>query len=150
MLWAAAIIAVVVVSRLTREFEMAEEIYSDVNLWAGVLSPYIMVINESAVNQNILVLCDTPVGSKWFRPKIGTAVLAYLFEPFDDQTATAIGIELESFLTINGENRVIIHKVEVIPDWNNMRYYVEINYSAPQLNLSKISFAFYLSKERIV
>lgn len=129
---------------------MAEELYSDVNLWAGVLSPYIILVNESAVNQNILVLCDTPVGSKWFRPRNGTAVLAYLFEPFDDKTAGAIEIELGAMLRNNDENRVIIHKVEVIPDWNNMRYYVEIKYSAPGLDLNKVSFAFYLSKERVV
>lgn len=127
---------------------MMSELYSDVNLWAGVLSPYIILIDESAVNQNMLILCDTPVGSKWFRPRIGTAILQYLFEPFDQKTANAIEIELEGMLTQNGENRVIINRVEVLPDWNNARYYVGITYSAPSLNLNKISFAFYLSKER--
>lgn len=125
---------------------MAEQ-YSDINLWAGVLSPYIILVDESAVNQNILVLCDTPVGSKWYRPRIGSTVLAYLFDPFDETTATAIEIELKAMLRDNGENRVIVHTVEVIPDWNNARYYVEIWYSAPGLNSSKISFKFYLSKE---
>lgn len=128
---------------------MADEIYSDVNLWAGSLSPYIVVVNESAVNQNIMVLCDTPVGSKWYRPRIGSAVLAYLFDPFDMQTASAIEIELETMLRANGENRVIIHGVEVLPDWNNARYYVEIKYSLPGLDSTKLSFAFYLSKERV-
>lgn len=127
---------------------MAEEIYSDVNMWAGTLAPYIIVINESAVNQNLLVLCDTPVGSKWFRPRIGTAIMAYLFEPFDDKTASAIAIELKGMLRGNGETRVVIHKVDVVPDWNNARYYVEITYSVPSLNMSRVSFAFYLSKEK--
>lgn len=124
------------------------ELYSDVNLWAGVLSPYIILTDESAVNQNILVLCDTPVGSKWYRPRIGTAVLQYLFEPFDMKTANLIEIELEGMLSTNGEYRVVIHRVEVIPDWNNARYYVEITYSVPHLDPEKVKFAFYLSKER--
>lgn len=128
---------------------MAEEIYSDVNMWAGSLSPYVIVINESAVNQNILVLCDTPVGSKWYRPRIGTAVLAYLFEPFDMQTASAIETELSDMLANNGERRVIIRQVEVLPDWNNARYYVSIHYDAPGLNLYNINFEFYLTKERV-
>lgn len=128
---------------------MADEKYSDVNLWAGVLSPYVILVDESAVNQNILILCDTPVGSKWFRPRIGSTILSYLFDPFDQQTASAIEIELEDMLKNNGENRVRILSVEVIPDWNNARYYVEIWYSAPGLDSSKISFKFYLSKERV-
>lgn len=128
---------------------MAEQ-YSDINLWAGVLSPYIILVDESAVNQNILVLCDTPVGSKWFRPRVGSTILAYLFDPFDESTATAIEIELKSMLRDNGENRVIVNRVEVVPDWNNARYYVEIWYSAPGLNANKISFKFYLSKEAVV
>lgn len=128
---------------------MANEIYSDVNLLAGVLSPYVILIDGSAVNQNILVLCDTPVGSKWHRPRIGSVILSYLFDPFDEDTASAIETELSSMLKDNGEYRVVVNSVEVLPDWNNARYYVSIIYTVPAINPRRIKFDFYLSKEKV-
>lgn len=128
---------------------MANPLYSDVNLWLSPLAPYMVLIDEDAVNQNLLVLCDTPVGSKWFRPTIGSAILSYLFDPLDDVTASAIETELEQMLADNGERRIIITKVDVVPDYDNMRYYVEIRYDAPFLNASRISFRFYLQRERV-
>ncbi len=127
---------------------MAEPTYSDVNLYAGALSPYMVVLDESAVNQNILVLCDTPVGSKWFRPRIGSSIIAYLFDPMDQITADAISIELSQMLKNNGETRLRIDNVDVVPDYANARYYVEIWYSTPGLDAKKVSFKFYLMKER--
>lgn len=120
-------------------------IYSDIN-FDPINIPQELVLDADAVNQNIAAIIDTPIGSKWFRPRIGSNIQALLFEPIDDVTSDALRYELETTLRRNGENRVFFKEVIVLPDPDNQRYYVEIHYTAPQLQVRNQIFKFNLSR----
>jgi phage baseplate assembly protein W len=120
-------------------------LYSDVN-FTPIIRPVEIVTDADSINQNIAAIFDTPVGSKWFRPSIGSNVNALLFDPIDDITSDALRYEMETALRRNGENRVNFTEVIVIPDPDNLQYYVEIHYNAPQLMLRNQIFRFNLSR----
>lgn len=122
-----------------------EVIYSDVNLDAGE-DPHEIVTNEDALNQNIAAILDTPIGSKWFRPEIGSQIDSFLFDPIDEVTADRIKFEMETALERNGENRIVFDRVDVIPDPQNSQYYVNIEYSSPALDTGKGNFTFNLAQ----
>lgn len=126
-----------------RVFNMT--IYSDINFRVSV-QPKQIVTDADAVNQNIAAIFDTPVRSKWFRPRIGSNINSYLFEPIDDITADNIRREMEIALESNGEFRVIFNTVQVIPDPDNQQYYVEISYTAPELEKQNQTFKFNLQR----
>lgn len=120
-------------------------IYKDVNFNLSIL-PVETVEDAAAINQNIAAIFDTPIGSKWFRPGIGCKVESLLFDPIDDITADAIKYEMEVALSNNGEFRVKFTSVTVMPDIPNQQYYVEIAYTAPELERQNQVFKFNLSR----
>lgn len=122
-----------------------EVIYSDVNLAAGI-EPRELVVNSDSINQNIANIFDTPKKSKWHRPRVGSDINRHLFEPIDDLTAERIKYDMARALDENGEHRLIINQVIVLPDPENAQYYVEIRYSAPELEAREFSFQFNLSR----
>lgn len=125
--------------------EIKSYTYSDINLLAQTGSSA-LVYDEDAVNQNILLILLTPVGSMWFDPTPGSAILPLLFEPVDDVTAYKIQKEISTLLTRNGETRVIFQSVNVLANVNRGDYYIVIQYYAPELDGKLISFDFNLSK----
>ena len=118
--------------------------YSDIN-FRVLDKPEELVIDAESINQNILAIFQTPIGSKWFRPKIGSNVEKYLFEPIDETTSRNIRDEMISTLEDNSEFRVQFDEVLVIPDPSNAQYYVKITYSVPTLD-NKYTFNFNLFK----
>jgi phage baseplate assembly protein W len=120
-------------------------IYSDINLAAGQ-DPAELVINADSINQNIASIFETPVGSKWFRPTIGSNVNRHLFEPIDDITASKIKYSMEQALGENGESRIVFTDVTVKPDPRNAQYFVNIYYRAPELEAREYNFQFNLSR----
>lgn len=122
-----------------------EILYSDVNMRAGS-NPAELVFNEKSVEQNILSIFETQVGSKWFRPTIGSNISRYLFEPIDMITAERIRFDMAQTLQDNGEFRVRFTLIEVLPDVLNEQYYVNIEYEAPELDQRKYTFQFNLSR----
>lgn len=123
-------------------------IYSDVSIDAGTNNNAELVINENSINQNILMISQTPIGSKWWRPHIGSNLHQYLFEPVDDVTADKIRRSLSYALQNNLENRVVFTKVEVLPDRQNQNFYVNVEYYVSRLEGRTVSFEFTLGKRR--
>lgn len=121
-------------------------IYSDINLFTGSADKRSLVTQIDSINQNILVLLDTPVKSKWWRPRIGSNIDKFLFEPMDNLTASKIRSDIHSALETNGETRVEIQTVEVLPNTEEQYYYVELWYDVPTLNVNNVQFIFNLSK----
>ena len=125
---------------------MAQQtIFSDVNLRAGN-SPEELVKNEHTINQNIGAIFETPVGSKWYRPRIGSGVNKYLFDPIDTITANRIRREMEQALYSNGETRIEFGTIEVLPDVENQQYFVNIPYTSPFLEARQYNYQFNLSR----
>ena len=122
-----------------------EVVYSDVNLLAGV-EPDELVFNDRALNQNIAAILDTPIGSKWFRPRIGSNLNRHLFEPIDEITAEKIRRDLASALEANYERRLVFTRIEVIPDPQNEQYFVSLEYTAPELESRMFTFQFNYSR----
>lgn len=121
-------------------------IYSDVNLWLGAEDPNTIVYDVDAVNQNILMIITTPVRSKWFRPRIGSNIPIYLFDPVDDITAQRIRSEILTLFPVNGEFRIIVENVIVIPVPDDQNFYVAMTYSSPYLDPSRVDFNFNLAR----
>jgi len=122
-----------------------EVLYSDINLSAGQ-EPSEIVTNGDAINQNIAAIFETPKGSKWFRPTVGSDVNRHLFEPIDDITASKLKYSMERALEENGEYRIIFSSISVIADPTNAQYYVKIMYRAPELEERDYNFQFNLSR----
>lgn len=123
-------------------------VYSDISVAAGTNDDQELVFDEHSINQNILMISQTPIGSKWWRPNIGSNLHQYLFDPVDDITADRIRRELQFVLEDNLERRVIFQKIEVLPDRANQSFYVNIVYVASRLEGKKVSFEFTLGKNK--
>lgn len=121
-------------------------IYSDVNLWLGAQDPNTLVTDVDAVNQNILMIVTTPIRSKWFRPRIGSNIPQYLFDPVDDFGAQKIQSEMMTLFPRNGEFRITVETVVVIPVPDDQAYYVSMTYSSPYLDPSRVVFNFNLAR----
>jgi phage baseplate assembly protein W len=104
-----------------------------------------LVLDSDSINQNLIAIFETPPGSKWFRPELGSMIERFLFEPIDEITAGKIRSEISTVLEQNGEYRLIFNEILVIPDPSNARYYVKITYSVPTLQ-NRFSFNFNLFK----
>lgn len=120
--------------------------FSDVNLFLGQGSQNTLVYDADAINQNILLIITTPVRSKWFRPRLGSNIPSYLFDPVDQITASSIQAEIKTLLERNGEFRVSIDSVTVIAVPDDQCYYVAIEYSSPYIDPNKVKFTFNLAK----
>lgn len=104
--------------------------FSDLNLnIRGDNRP--LVTDVDSINQNIKLILTTPIRSKWFRPKFGSNISSYLFDPVDAFTASKIRGEIFTVLERNAEYRVKPIRVEIIPDPDNQEYYVGITYTSP-------------------
>lgn len=115
--------------------------YSDISLFAQQTGNA-LVFNEHSVNQNIVLILMTPIKSCWFMPQLGCMIPVYLFDPVDEVTALKIQREAKSVLIRNRETRVTVENVRVVADPNNQDYYVRIEYLAPELDTSLITFEF--------
>lgn len=131
----------VVKTQLTEETS-----FSDVNLFTGQNDRRTLVTQVDAINQNIMMILDTPIRSKWWRPRVGCMIPFFLFEPMDDLTASKIKQEMLTVLETNGETRVTILAAVVLPNYEQQYYFVELQYEVPWLNLNNVQFAFNLSK----
>ena len=120
--------------------------FSDVNFFMGSKSPNTLVLDADAINQNIILILTTPIRSKWFRPRLGSNIPNYLFDPVDHVTADAIKLEAQTVLSRNGELRVTVTDVEVIPNPEEQYYFVSVKYTSQYLNPSEVTFNFNLRR----
>lgn len=109
--------------------------FSDINNNVGIKGNVIITQLES-IRQNILMIMGTSIHTKWFRPEIGNYLDNYLFDPLDDFNANKISFEVQRILTGSTmEDRIVVQKIDVIPDESEGNYFVEIFYSVPSLDV---------------
>lgn len=103
-------------------------------------------IDYSAISQSIQNLLLTNHYEKPFRPEYGTNIRKLLFEPMDLMTASILNEEIRNSIK-NFEPRVLIEHLEIIPDFENNWYNVNLTYSVINL-FTPISITFFLKRAR--
>ena len=118
-------------------------VFSDVNLDVNTESSRELVYNEDAINKSIVTILSTKRGSRVFRRSFGSNLQDVLFDPMDDITVNRIKRELIRAIE-QWEPRIILESSEVLPDYANEQYFVELNYKIPALGNRPASFTFNL------
>lgn len=85
------------------------------------------VINANSIKQSLRMIVETARGSRIFLPNYGAKIRAFLFEPFDEQTARRMGEELQNTIT-NYEKRVQLLNLNVEMDYKDNSYEVIVVY----------------------
>ncbi len=120
--------------------------FSDVNLDVNQYSFGDLVYDDASIEQSILMILNTPKGSRIFRPEFGAELEALLFEPMNEDTAQKIRYQIISSVE-QWETRIRLQSTEVIPDYDNQSYYCELGYTIPALADKFATFAFNLAKQ---
>lgn len=120
-------------------------IFSDVNPDVSLDGPFELVFNEDAIIKSLETCFTTPKFSRVFRRQFGSRLTHLLFQPMDDVTANAIGLELRT-VAQEWERRITNINVVVIPDYENQQYYVELTYRIPLLGNKMVNYKFNLNQ----
>ena len=118
-------------------------IFSDVNPDVTEDGPYELVYNEDSIVKSLETCFLTPKYSRIFRRKFGSTLDNLLFQPMSDITASAVGFELKQ-VAENWESRISNIYINVIPDYTNQVYYVEMTYTIPKLGDKMVNYTFNL------
>ena len=86
-----------------------------------------IIEGEDVIKQSIKTILSTIPGERVRHPEFGSQVYSLLFEPMDDMTVIEIQDSIERALQ-NFENRIVLRRVRVIPNFNNNTYTIDINY----------------------
>ncbi len=116
-------------------------IYSDVNHEVNTTSTSELVFNEWSINQSILTILDTKRGTRVFRRNFGSNMIDLVFLPLTTTTQMRIYRELVKAIEEH-EPRIVIELAEVIPDYENQQWFIEITYRIPTLNNKTAVFNF--------
>jgi len=103
------------------------------------------VLDEDAINNSILTILNTPVGSRVFNREFGSDINSILFDPMDEVTERRIRRELIDALS-RWETRISLTTANVIADYPNSQYYVELEYLIPSLNNRNVTLKFNLTQ----
>lgn len=108
--------------------------YSDINHRVGIAGKGTVLYDLDSIRQNILLIIGTSIKTKWFKPEIGNYLDNFLFDPVDDLNANRIRDEIFRILDGTLEDRIVVTKVDVIPDEAHGNYFCEAFYNVPTLN----------------
>jgi phage baseplate assembly protein W len=122
-------------------------IFSDVNLDVNTESNLELVYNEDAINKSIVNILGTRKGSRVFRRRFGSYVNDILFDPMDSISVSRLKREIIDAIG-EWEPRIIMDSAEVLPDYPNQQYFVELNYRIPSLGNKSVTINFNLSRGR--
>ena len=103
-------------------------------------------IGEYAVVNSIKNLMLLGHYEKPFRPDIGSNLRRLLFEPMDNVTSTTLEREIETVIG-NFEPRVSISKIQLIPDFNNNGYSVNLEFYIVN-RTDPVTIKFFLERAR--
>lgn len=120
--------------------------FSDANINITGSNPGEKVYDVEAVSSSILTILSTPIGSRLFNRTFGSDVDALLFEPMNSDTADRIRFEIINKVGF-WETRINLKRTSVIPDYDNSQYYVEMEYTIPDLEDKNVTLKFNLVKE---
>lgn len=120
-------------------------IFSDVNLDLNTESKLELVYNEDAINKSIVTILGTRKSTRPFRRDFGSYVNDILFDPMDEITTSRLRREIIDAIQ-EWEPRISLDKTEVILDYPNQQYFVELTYRIPSLGNRVASLNFNLSR----
>ena len=103
-------------------------------------------IGEYAVINSIKNLMLLGHYEKPFRPDIGSNLRRLLFEPMDNVTSTTLEREIETVIG-NFEPRVSISKIQLIPDFDNNGYGVNLEFYIVN-RTDPVTIKFFLERAR--
>lgn len=118
-------------------------LYSDVNPEVNVVDSSELVYDASSINASILTILETRRGTRVFRRNFGSDIMDLLFLPMTEGTKLRIYRELIRSLE-EWEPRIVIELAEVIPDFPNQQWFIEITYRIPTLGDKTAVFNFNL------
>jgi len=101
---------------------------------------------EIAVINSVKNLVSTAHYEMPFQPEIGSNMRKLLFEPMDTVTASLVQREINETVT-NFEPRVSISKIDVVPDYDNNRFQVTMQFYIIN-RTDPILITFYLERVR--
>jgi phage baseplate assembly protein W len=119
-------------------------VFSDVNPDVNVESHLELVYNEDSINKSIVTILSTRKKSRVFRRNFGSYLQDVLFDPMDQITVDRIKQEIVTAIR-EWEPRVTITTATVLPDYENQRYYVALEYTIPALGNKSAMFNFNLA-----
>ena len=103
--------------------------------------------DASAIKQALTNLLLTNKGERLFNPRYGSNIRNYLFEPLDFGTAAQIRANI--VYTINKfEPRVDLEQLEVIPNFDDNGFEVEMVYTIDGLDIQPTTVDFFLARTR--
>ena len=103
--------------------------------------------DASAIKQALTNLLLTNKGERLFNPRYGSNIRDYLFEPLDFGTAAQIRANI--VYTINKfEPRVDLENLEVIPNFDDNGFEVEMVYTIDGLDTPPTTVDFFLARTR--
>ena len=120
-------------------------VYSDVNSEVNLSDNSELVFNENSINQSILTILDTKRGTRVFRRDFGSNMADLVFLPMTETTLARIYREMVRAIEI-WETRIEIITAEIIPDYPNQQWFIELNYRIPTLNNKTAVFNFNISR----
>lgn len=88
----------------------------------------VIVEDGDAIAQSIKTILGTYPGERLMLPEFGSRVREILFEPISDLSAEFLEMEIQEAIE-RWEDRVLINKVEVIPDYDRNIYRVEVHFT---------------------
>ena len=124
---------------------LKSSIYSDANLYINGANQSETVLDEDSINNSILTILNTPIGSRVFNREFGSDINSILFDPMDGVTERRIRREIIDALS-RWETRISLTTANVIADYPNSQYYVELEYLIPSLNNRNVTLKFNLTQ----
>jgi len=117
-------------------------IYSalDNRLRADGMGNILIPEDEDAVGASVENILLTRRGERVMRRDFGSRIIDLLFEPVDVQTSAFIRLNTLQDIPRNGEDRIIINKVDVQPDADRGIYEVVILYHLRSLPSRRFEF----------
>jgi len=86
-----------------------------------------VVKNNDSISQALFTLFHTIPGSRVMAPGYGASLIPFLFEPFDENTASKLGTFIKSTVD-RYEPRIILDKVSIDINESENRYDVDLFY----------------------
>lgn len=116
-------------------------VFSDVNLDLNTESKLELVYNEDSINKSIVTILGTRRSTRPFRRNFGSYVNDILFDPMDEISTSRLRREIIDAIQ-EWEPRITMDKTEVLLDYPNQQYFIELTYRIPALGnrVSSINF----------
>jgi len=105
--------------------------------------------DEAAIQNSLINIFNTVPGQKLLAPEFGLDLRQYLFDPITEDIAYNIGDTILQGMK-QWEPRVVLLRVNVIPDYDQNQYIISLYLAIPTLNISEAQYTGVLNNEGFV